>query len=70
MKTRRRTTRIIHEGNYMAEVEVDLIDSDEGWSAYLSLHDAYKIADVRKASQEGNVDSAATHGEVYSLTPV
>ena len=36
MKTRK-MTKIVHEGEYVAEVVVDLIDTDEGWSPYLSL---------------------------------
>jgi len=34
---RRRTRKLIHEGSYAAEVEVDLIDADEGWSPYRSV---------------------------------
>ena len=29
-------TKLIHEGHYAAEVEAELIDTDEGWSPYLS----------------------------------
>ena len=69
MKTRT-LTKIVHEGEYMAEVEVELIDSDEGWSPYLSLDEAYKLDDVRKALQEGDTTTAARYGRVYRLTPV
>ncbi len=69
MKTRK-MTKIVHEGAYVAEVVVDLIDTDEGWSPYLSLEDAYKLDDVRKALHEGDTAAAAKHGRVYRLTPV
>jgi len=69
MKTRK-MTKIVHEGEYIAEVEVNLIDTDEGWSPYLSLEDAYKLDDVRKALHEGDTNSAAKYGRVYRLTPV
>lgn len=39
MKTRK-LKKIVSEGGFIAEVEVNLIDTDEGWSPYLSLDDA------------------------------
>ena len=69
MKIRRRT-KFVHEGKYVAEVEVDLIETDEGWAPYLSLEDAYKLADVREALRKGYISSAARFGQVYTLTPV
>ena len=32
--------KLIHEGRYAAEVEVELIDDDTGWAPYLSVGDA------------------------------
>ena len=46
----RKLTKLVHEGKYVAEVEVEVIDTDDGWSPYLSLEDAYKLDDVRGAS--------------------
>jgi hypothetical protein len=63
-------TKMVHEGEYVAEVEVDLIYADEGWSPYLSLEDAYKLDDVREALREGDIKSAARLAKVYTLTPV
>ena len=34
--TKRKYTKLLHERQYVAEVDIDLIDSDEGWSPYLS----------------------------------
>lgn len=42
-------TKLLHEGRYAAEVEVVLIDTDTGWSPYLSLSDAKKPDEVRKS---------------------
>ena len=58
--TTRHCTKLGHEGDYVAEVEIDLILSEEGWSPYLSLEDAYKLDDVREALRRGDVKSAAT----------
>lgn len=42
-------TRLVHEGEYVAEVAVELIYTDEEWSPYVSLDDARKLDEVRDA---------------------
>jgi len=69
MKTRRHT-KLVHEENYVAEVDVELIDSDTGWSPYLSLEDAYKLDDVRDALRRGDIKTATSLARVFTLTPV
>ena len=68
--TRRRRTKLVHEGNYVAEVEVELLREPQGWSPYLSLEDAYRLDDVREALRRGDVKTAARYARVFSLTPV
>ena len=68
--TRRLYTKLIHEGQYAAEVEVELIDTDEGWSPYLSLEDAQKLDEVRKALRQSNLKRASQLARVFQLTPV
>ncbi len=63
-------TKLVHEGQYVAEVDVDLLDTDEGWSPYLSLEDAYKLDDVRDALRRGDIKRAAQIARVFTLTPV
>jgi len=63
-------TKLIHEGRYVAEVDVELIYTDTGWSPYLSLDDTYKLDDVRDALRCGDVKQATLFGKVYTLTPV
>ncbi|OGQ90688.1 MAG: hypothetical protein A2253_01670 [Deltaproteobacteria bacterium RIFOXYA2_FULL_55_11] len=67
---KKRHTKLVHEGQYAAEVEVELIETDEGWSPYLSLEDAYKLDDVRAALRRGDLKSAMRLSRVFSLTPV
>ncbi len=55
---KRRQTKVVHEGQYVAEVEVEVIETEEGWSPYLSLEDAYKLDDVRAALRGGSPLSA------------
>jgi hypothetical protein len=52
MRTRKRT-ELGHEGEYVAEIDVDLIETDEGWSPYLSLEGTYSLDDVRDALRRG-----------------
>ena len=66
----RRYTKMVHEGEFVAEVDVELIYTDEGWSPYLSLEDAYRLDDVREALRQGDVKSAARLARIYTLTPV
>lgn len=69
MKTRKRR-KLIHEGEYAAEVDVKLIETESSWSPYLSLDDAYKIDDVRDALRRGDIKSASRKARVFALTPV
>jgi hypothetical protein len=66
----RKTVKLIHEGRYAAEVPVELIEDDTGWSPYLSLEDAKKLDAVRLALRKGETAEAAKHGRVFELTPV
>ena len=66
----RRTVKLIHEGRYAAEVPVDIIEDETGWSPYLSVEDARKLDAVRLALRSGNVVEAAKYGRIFELTPV
>jgi len=68
--TKRQVSKLVHEGDYVAEVEIELIYTDEGWSPYLSLDDAQKLDDVRKALRSGDLESATRLAPVFKLTPV
>ena len=67
---RRLYRKLVHEGDFAAEVEVELIDSDEGWAPYLSLEDAEKLDDVRVSLRDGDLKRAARLGRVFRLMPV
>ena len=67
---RRKHTKLVHEGKYVAEVEVELINTEKGWSPYISLDDAMKLDDVREALREGDLTRAKKLAKVYLLTPV
>ena len=70
MINKRHQQKLIHEGQYVAEVDVELIETDESWSPYLSVEDAYRLDDVRDALRRGDMRAAARQSRVFSLTPV
>lgn len=66
----RKKSKYAHKGQYVAEVEVVLMEDESGWSPYLSIEDAYKLDDVRDALRQGDLELAAKHGRIYELRPV
>jgi hypothetical protein len=69
MKTRH-LSKLVHEGDFVAEVDVELVETDAGWPPYLSIDDAYRLDDVREALRRGDVQAASRLARVYTLTPV
>jgi hypothetical protein len=68
--TARQHTQLVREGQYVAEVSVQLFEGDAGWAPYLSLDDAYRLDDVRDALRRGDLATAARFAKVFQLTPV
>ncbi len=68
--TSRRQAKLVHEGEYVAEVEVELLDSEEGWAPYVSLEDARKLDEVREALRRCDLATASKFARVFHLTPV
>jgi hypothetical protein len=66
----KQVTKLIHEGDYAAEVDVELITTDDEWSPYLSLEHAYKLDEVRQALRRGDLETAAQSARLFKLTPV
>ena len=69
MSTRQKV-KFVHEGQYVAEVAVEVVESEASWSPTMSLEDAYKLDDVREALKSGDLKAAAQYGRVYELKPV
>lgn len=64
------TITLVREGKYVAEVSVNRIEDDAGWSPYLSVQDAQRLDAVRVALRKGDIAAAAKHGRVFELLPV
>jgi len=67
---KREVTKLIQEGGCVAQVDVELIEIEDGWSLYLSLEDAYKLDEVRDALRRGDLSRAAQLSWLLKLTPV
>lgn len=63
-------TKFIHEGDYVAKVDVQLIQTDENCSPSLSLEDICKLDEVRNLLRKGDLKKAAKLARVFTLTPV
>jgi hypothetical protein len=50
--------------------DVDLITTDDAWSPYLSVQDAYKLDDVRDALRRSDIAAASRIARVYIKQPV
>lgn len=66
----KKKTKYIHAGRYVAEVEVDLIDSKDEWAPYLSVKDATRLDEVREALQNEDLETASGYGRIYKLEPI
>lgn len=63
--TKRQHTKLVHEGNYVAEVDIEILDTGEGWSPYISLEDARKLDDVRESLKNGDLNRATKLARVF-----
>jgi hypothetical protein len=67
---RRTRVELVREGKYAAEVSVELIEEEGGWSPYLSLDDARKLDSVKLALRRGDIAEASKYGRLFELMPV
>ena len=68
--SKRLRVKYVHEGRYVAEVDVELLEDETEWSPYLSVGDAYKLDNVRDALRRGDIAAAAKLVRVFALQPV
>jgi hypothetical protein len=68
--SRRHRIKLVREGQYAAEVDVELIDAEAGWAPYVSLEDAQKLDQVREALRRGDLQGASQLARVFKLTPI
>lgn len=68
--SKRHRVKYVHEGKYVAEVDVELLEDETEWSPYLSVADACKLDDARDALRRGDIAAAAKIARVFALQPV
>lgn len=66
----RRKIKYVHEGKYVAEVDVDVIDDHTSWSPYLSVADANRLDAVKAALHRGDIKTASSLSRIYTLQPI
>lgn len=66
----RKKMKYVHQGRYVAEVEVELLEDAGEWSPCISVEDATRLDDVRNALHRGDLESASRHGQIYEMRPV
>jgi hypothetical protein len=67
MTRMRKTTKLIREGKYAAEVPIELLYSDDSWSPTMSLEDARKLETVRLALKRSDIAEATKYGRIFEL---
>ncbi len=67
---RKTVTKVVTEGAYAAEVEVELIYDDSGWSPYIGLQDVQRLDTVRVALRSHDLKTASKLARIFELVPV
>ncbi|MCG8043257.1 MAG: hypothetical protein JAZ15_21215 [Candidatus Thiodiazotropha endolucinida] len=57
----RKTTKMVREGDYAAEVEVKLVGDKTGWSPYFAPEEAEKLDQLRRALAAGDLGPVNTN---------
>ena len=65
-----KTIKHIHEGKYVADVQIDLHYDDTAWSPTLMPADVQKLERVRLALRRGDIKAAANEAKVFELLPL
>lgn len=70
MNKQKKTTKLVNVGKYVAVVDVVLTVTEDDWSPYLSVEDAFKLDDVRAALQDGDLAKAGRFAQIFELMPI
>jgi hypothetical protein len=68
--TRKHSIELIREGDFIAEVEIEVTANDSDWGPCLSVSDVQKLETVRDALRRGDVGAASRIARVFVLTPI
>ena len=65
-----KTIKHVHEGKYVADVQIDLHYDDTAWSPTLTPADVQKLERVRLALRRGDIKAASKEAKVFELLPL
>ena len=68
--TKKRIAKLVHIDEYVAEVDLELIYTEDDGSPYLSVDDAMKLDDVHEALRKKDFETATKLARVYKLSPL
>lgn len=68
--SKREQIKYLHEGQYVAEVKIELSDSTSGWNPTMSLDTAYMLDDIREALHSGDLATASKYATIYEMKQV
>jgi len=57
-------THLVREGEYVAEVEVELVETEGSWTPQITVEDAHKLDEVRDALRAGEISRASESARV------
>lgn len=66
----KKTAQLIREGDYAAEVEIELHDDGGDWSPTVGMVDILKLDRVRQALRPGDFDLAEKDARIFRLVPL
>jgi len=61
---------LVREGAFLAEVEVEIIEDDMGWSPGFPPAAAEKLDRVRIALKTGDLATALKYAKIYEMRPI
>ena len=62
--------KLIHEGQYIAEVPIEVDDVDQPWAPWVTVEEARKLDEVRLALRRNDIETAGKHGKIFRVSQV
>lgn len=64
---KRTQTQLLHVGDYMAKLEIELEEEPEAWGPHVAPEALRRVDSVRAALKRGDVEAASKLAEVYEV---
>lgn len=70
LQVKKTKTKLVHEGQYIAEVPIEVEDIDQPWAPWVNVEEARKLDEVRLALRRNDIETAGKYGKIYRVTQV